>query len=51
MKDIFSRFQISVKEDTLLDMVMHMTDKVGLVQQMPFVTDRPGFVSHLEKVK
>ncbi|KAK3761369.1 hypothetical protein RRG08_024239 [Elysia crispata] len=47
---LISDSSIKMKEDTLLDMVMHMTDKVGLVQQMPFVTDRPGFVSHLEKI-
>ena len=36
--------------DTLLDMVSLMTDKVGLVHQMPFTTDRPGFAGTLEKV-
>ena len=37
-------------EDTLSDMVSLMTDKVGLVHQMPFTTDRPGFAGTLEKV-
>ena len=40
----------SVKEDALTDMALHMTDGVGLVQQMPYTCDREGFVSHLEKV-
>lgn len=31
-------------------MVSLMTDKVGLVHQMPFVCDRPGFAGALEKV-
>ncbi len=37
-------------EDTLYDMVSLMTEKVGLVHQMPFTTDRPGFAGTLEKV-
>ena len=40
-----------VKEDTLLDMVNHMEDDVGLVHQMPFTCDREGFPATLEKVK
>jgi hypothetical protein len=40
-----------VKEDTLLDMVLCMTDEVGLVHQMPFTCDRDGFAATLEKVK
>jgi len=39
-----------VKEDTLLDMVNTMTEKVGLVHQMPYVCDRAGFPAILEKV-
>lgn len=39
-----------VKEDTLLDMVSHMEDDVGLVHQMPFTCDREGFPATLEKV-
>jgi hypothetical protein len=39
-----------VKEDTLLDMVSSMKDDVALVHQMPFVCDRKGFPSVLEKV-
>jgi len=39
-----------VNNDTLSDMVSLMTDKVGLVHQMPFVCDRPGFAGSLEKV-
>ena len=31
-------------------MVSQMTERVGLVQQVPFVTDRPGFAGILEKV-
>lgn len=40
----------SVKEDTLVDMVMQMEEDVGLVHQMPFVCDREGFPATLEKV-
>ncbi|XP_063219452.1 ceramide glucosyltransferase-like isoform X2 [Bacillus rossius redtenbacheri] len=40
----------TVKEDTLLDMVSHMTAKVGLVHQMPFTCDREGFAAALEKI-
>jgi len=39
-----------VSHDTLLDMVSLMTDRVGLVHQVPFTTDRPGFAGSLEKV-
>uniref|UniRef100_U5ET80 ceramide glucosyltransferase n=1 Tax=Corethrella appendiculata TaxID=1370023 RepID=U5ET80_9DIPT len=41
---------IRMKEDTLLDMVNHMTDKVGLVHQMPFTCDREGFAATFEKI-
>lgn len=42
---------ISMKKDTLLDMVIHMQDDVALVHQMPFVCDgRQGFQSVVEKV-
>ncbi|KAI8773252.1 ceramide glucosyltransferase-like isoform X1 [Biomphalaria glabrata] len=47
---LISDSSIKMKEDTLMDMALHMTEKIGLVQQMPFVCDRPGFVSHLEKI-
>ncbi|CAG0899615.1 unnamed protein product [Darwinula stevensoni] len=40
---------IRMKEDTLMDMVQHMTDRVGLVHQMPFVCDRKGFPAAVEK--
>lgn len=43
-------FVFVVKEDTLLDMVSHMTDDVALVHQMPFTCDREGFAATLEKV-
>lgn len=39
-----------MKEDTLLDMVEYMTEKVGLVHQMPFTCDREGFAATFEKV-
>lgn len=39
-----------MKEDTLLDMINHMTEKTGLVHQMPFTCDRNGFAATLEKV-
>ncbi len=42
---------ISINKDTLTDMVDKLQDpKVGLVQQMPFFCDRPGFASVVEKV-
>ncbi|KAJ8928527.1 hypothetical protein NQ314_018903 [Rhamnusium bicolor] len=41
---------IRMKEDTLLDMVNHMTEKTGLVHQMPFTCDRNGFAATLEKI-
>lgn len=41
---------VLVKEDTLLDMVNHMTDKTALVHQMPFTSDRNGFAANLEKI-
>lgn len=41
---------VKVKEDTLLDMVNHMDDRTGVVHQMPFTSDRPGFAATLEKV-
>jgi len=42
---------LSVKPDTLMDMVSCMTEKVGLVHQMPFSCDRTGIPATLEKVK
>lgn len=42
--------QFIVKEDTLLDMIGYMTNKVGLVHQMPFTCDREGFAATFEKV-
>lgn len=41
---------LRMNKDTLLDMVSLMNDKIGLVHQMPFVCDRKGFASNLEKV-
>lgn len=41
---------IRMQEDTLLDMVNYMTDKVGLVHQMPFTCDREGFAAAYEKI-
>ncbi|XP_067211180.1 ceramide glucosyltransferase [Linepithema humile] len=41
---------IRMKEDTLLDMAHHMTDKVALVHQMPFTYDREGFAAAYEKI-
>lgn len=41
---------IKMREDTLIDMAMHMTNKVGLVHQMPYICNRKGFASNLEKV-
>lgn len=42
---------ISMKKDTLLDMVSHMRDDVALVHQMPFVSDgRDSFQSIVERV-
>ena len=44
-------FYFTVQEDTLIDMVMHMTEKVGLVHQFPYVCTRKGIASSLEKVQ
>ena len=41
---------LTVRTDTLSDMVAHMTDSVGLVHQMPFSCDRTGLPATLEKV-
>lgn len=41
---------IKVKEDTVLDMVLTMTENVGLVHQMPYASTRRGFSSHMEKI-
>lgn len=41
---------IKMREDALLDMATHMTEKVGLVHQMPYVCTRKGLASSLEKV-
>lgn len=41
---------IRMKEDTLVDMVQHMTDNIALVHQMPFTADREGFAATFEKV-
>jgi ceramide glucosyltransferase len=41
---------IRMKDDTLLDMVSHMANDIGLVHQMPFTCDREGFPGTLEKV-
>ncbi|XP_046356915.1 ceramide glucosyltransferase-like [Haliotis cracherodii] len=41
---------LKMGEDTLLDMVLLMTEKTGLVHQMPYICDRKGFSSHIEKV-
>ncbi|XP_068917682.1 ceramide glucosyltransferase-B [Tenebrio molitor] len=41
---------IRMKEDTLLDMVNRMDEKTGLVHQLPFTCDRPGFAATLEKI-
>ena len=40
----------AVKDDTLVDLVSAMSEDVGLVQQMPYVCDKEGFSSILEKV-
>lgn len=41
---------IWTKADTLSEMIGLLTDKVGLVHQMPYTCDRPGFAGTLEKV-
>ena len=41
---------VMMKEDTLSDMVAHMTPDVGIVHQMPFCCDRKGWLAILEKV-
>lgn len=39
-----------MKDDTLLDMVQHMTGRIALVHQMPFTCDRDGFAATFEKI-
>lgn len=39
-----------VKNDTLMNMVDKMSEKIGLVHQMPFACDRDGFAATFEKV-
>lgn len=41
---------LKMEKDMLTDMVLLMTEKVGLVHQLPFVSDRKGFAATLEKV-
>ena len=41
---------VAVEKDTLISMAVEMTDKVGLVVQMPFVTSRKGFAGTYEQV-
>ncbi|KAL7295516.1 hypothetical protein TKK_0011161 [Trichogramma kaykai] len=41
---------IRMNEDTLLDMVNYMGERVGLVHQMPFTCDRSGFAACYEKI-
>lgn len=41
---------IKMKNDTLMDMVQTMTEKTGLVHQMPFTCDRDGFAAAFEKI-
>ncbi|KAL3867836.1 hypothetical protein ACJMK2_040682 [Sinanodonta woodiana] len=41
---------LKMAPDTLLDMALTLTDKVGLVHQMPYACSRKGIASHLEKV-
>ena len=43
-------FFLSASPDLLKDMAGHMTPKIGLVLQMPFVCDRKGFAGVYEKV-
>ena len=40
---------IRMKADTLMDMVQHMTGRVGLVHQLPYVCERRGFPAAMEK--
>ncbi|XP_014665296.1 PREDICTED: ceramide glucosyltransferase-like [Priapulus caudatus] len=40
---------LRMKEDTLTDMVNTMTDRVGMVHQMPYTCDRTTFPATLEK--
>lgn len=47
---LFCLFFVTVKNDTLLDMVNNMTEKYALVHQMPFTSDREGFAATFEKV-
>lgn len=41
---------IRMEEDTLQVMMSEMEEKVGLVNQMPFVYDKEGFAANLQKI-
>ncbi|CAF1070686.1 unnamed protein product [Rotaria sordida] len=41
---------LMMHEDTLYEMVLYMTDDVGLVHQLPFTHNRKGFAGTVEKV-
>ncbi|ESO92359.1 hypothetical protein LOTGIDRAFT_120942 [Lottia gigantea] len=41
---------IKMAEDTLEDMVVNLKENVGMVHQMPYISERKGFASHFEKV-
>lgn len=47
---LFPSLFFAVKDDTLLDMVQHMTGRIALVHQMPFTYDRDGFAATFEKI-
>ncbi|CAH0383655.1 unnamed protein product [Bemisia tabaci] len=47
---LISDSSIRMKEDTLMDMVHHMTEGVALVHQMPFTCDREGLAATVEKI-
>lgn len=47
---LISDSSIKMKENTLLDMVNHMTEKIGLVHQLPFTTDVKNFPGTYQKI-
>ena len=42
---------ILTRPETLTEMMSLMTKDVGIVHQIPFTTDRPGWPASLEKVR